>query len=92
MTPEEGNSEESSCFFWDGDFGCKFESVIQGITPCADCPLMPEPKRDLVKELEKHLIDLADVLRGTGAHAEHERRQVGRCVICSCGIRVQGRM
>lgn len=32
------------------------------------------------------------VLEGTGEHADHDRRQVGRCVFCSCGARVQGRM
>lgn len=38
------------------------------------------------------LNNAADVLRGTGEHADHEREQVGRCVHCSCGVRVQGRM
>jgi hypothetical protein len=37
------------------------------------------------------LANLQAVLDGTGAHAEHERRQIGRCVHCSCGTRVQGR-
>lgn len=35
---------------------------------------------------------LVDVLRGTGAHADHTRTQVGRCVYCSCGARVLGRL
>lgn len=38
------------------------------------------------------ITDLVDVLRGTGRHAEHRREQVGRCVHCSCGTRVQGAM
>ena len=33
-----------------------------------------------------------DVLDGTGDHADHERKQAGRCVFCSCGARVNGRM
>lgn len=32
-----------------------------------------------------------EVLTGTGAHAEHKQQQIGRCVYCSCGKRVQGR-
>ena len=36
--------------------------------------------------------DLHSILLGIGAHAEHKRRQVGRCVYCSCGKRAQGRM
>lgn len=35
---------------------------------------------------------MIDVLTGEGAHAGHTREQVGRCVYCSCGARVQGRM
>lgn len=38
------------------------------------------------------LADLADLLRGTGEHAQHTRQQVGRCVYCSCGQRYQGRL
>lgn len=45
-----------------------------------------------VEQAAAALADLAGVLDGTGAHAEHERKQVGRCVYCSCGARVQGRM
>jgi hypothetical protein len=36
--------------------------------------------------------DMADVLTGTGRHADHERRQQGRCVVCECSVRVQGQM
>jgi hypothetical protein len=35
---------------------------------------------------------LYEVLTGSGAHADHGREQVGRCVHCSCGTRVQGRI
>jgi hypothetical protein len=38
------------------------------------------------------LQDSYEVLTGAGAHAEHEQRQIGRCVHCSCGMRVQGRL
>lgn len=36
--------------------------------------------------------DLYEVLTGSGAHADHTREQVGSCVHCSCGTRVQGRL
>lgn len=38
------------------------------------------------------MIDAAEVLERTGAHSEHAQKQIGRCVYCSCGKRVQGRM
>lgn len=37
------------------------------------------------------LTQIAEVLTRTGAHAEHQQEQVGPCVYCSCGARVQGR-
>jgi len=40
----------------------------------------------------RFLNDSYEVLTGTGAHADHERQQVGRCVHCSCGVRLQGRL
>jgi hypothetical protein len=55
-------------------------------------PLTPEEEAALKQVGAEHLIDLYAVLTGTGEHAEHERSQVGRCVYCSCGLRVQGRM
>ena len=36
--------------------------------------------------------NLQDVLTNSGTHADHTARQVGRCVLCSCGTRVQGRL
>lgn len=36
------------------------------------------------------LKNLAEMLAGTGAHADHTREQIGRCVHCSCGARAQG--
>lgn len=41
---------------------------------------------------DKAIQNLVDMLAGEGAHTGHKRRQVGRCVLCSCGIRVQGRL
>lgn len=38
-----------------------------------------------------HVRDLEDMLAGRGAHVDHERKQIGRCVVCSCGARAQGR-
>lgn len=55
----------------------------------ADNPKPPPPTR---ADAAAALVDLADVLAGTGKHADHERRQIGRCVVCSCGARVQGVM
>lgn len=42
------------------------------------------------KAAAEFLNDLYDMLNGTGRHAEHTQSQVGRCVVCSCGLRVQG--
>ena len=64
-------------------------------------PRRPLPRREPPTEAERDALmraaaqfvgDSYEILTGTGAHAEHERRQEGRCVFCSCGIRVQGRM
>lgn len=38
------------------------------------------------------LKDLADMMQGRGVHAEHTQEQSGRCVYCSCGLRVQGEL
>lgn len=40
----------------------------------------------------KHLALIEGVLDGTGEHVDHTRKQIGRCVYCSCGVRAQGRM
>lgn len=42
--------------------------------------------------LAEQLQDMADMLTGIGRHATHDRRQVGRCAVCSCGVRVQGQL
>jgi hypothetical protein len=55
-------------------------------------PLTPEEEAALRQAGAAHLVDLYEVLTGTGKHADHEREQIGRCVFCSCGTRVQGRM
>jgi hypothetical protein len=54
----------------------------------------PEDKAQLDHPAESmgHLADMTDMLYGQGRHATHTREQVGRCVYCSCGIRVQGRL
>lgn len=36
--------------------------------------------------------DLRAMIAGVGAHEGHTRRQIGRCVHCSCGVRAQGRL
>jgi hypothetical protein len=41
-------------------------------------------------EIAEWLKDLSDMMDGTGKHEGHTLTQVGRCVYCSCGQRVQG--
>lgn len=50
---------------------------------------MTEPT---VHEAAGVLAEMVATLAGTGRHADHVRTQVGRCVHCSCGARVQGRL
>lgn len=38
------------------------------------------------------LRNLDEMLTGTGAHASHTQKQIGRCVHCSCGARAQGQL
>jgi hypothetical protein len=47
---------------------------------------------DALRAAAQFFQDSYEVLTGTGAHAEHEQRQIGRCVFCTCGKRVQGRL
>ena len=49
----------------------------------------PRPERSA---LALQLHDMADMLDGVGRHATHTQRKVGRCVVCDCGTRVQGRL
>jgi len=49
----------------------------------------PRPERS---QLALQLHDMADMLDGVGRHATHTQRQLGRCVVCDCGTRVQGRL
>jgi hypothetical protein len=52
----------------------------------------PQMTPEEAKAAIAFLNETADMLYGEGAHAGHEQRQVGRCVACSCGMRVQGRL
>lgn len=36
--------------------------------------------------------DVVDVIYGEGEHADHIREQHGKCIYCSCGARVQGKI
>jgi hypothetical protein len=47
---------------------------------------------DITDIADKQIRDLNDMLIGEGNHKGHKARQVGRCVICSCGVRAQGRL
>lgn len=53
---------------------------------------LPQPDQPGPPKIALQLQDLADMLNGEGRHAEHTQRQLGRCVVCSCGTRVQGRL
>lgn len=55
-------------------------------------PLTPAAEDALKRAAAEFVNDIYEVLTGSGAHAEHEQRQIGRCVLCSCGVRVQGRL
>lgn len=44
------------------------------------------------EDVAAELASAIDVLYGSGAHADHVRRQMGKCVFCSCGARVQGKI
>lgn len=51
-----------------------------------------EDPRPAWATLAEQLQDMADMLTGIGRHTTHERRQVGDCAVCSCGVRVQGQL
>lgn len=55
-------------------------------------PLTAAGQAEIMRAAAQFVNDSYEVLTGTGAHAGHERRQYGRCVVCACGLRVQGRM
>lgn len=62
---------------------------------CPGGPAVPDTvvratKAEVDAVIAGHLAELTAVLAGTGGHAGHTREQVGRCVYCSCGTRVQG--
>jgi len=60
--------------------------------PAKPEPLTPEEEAALKRAAAEFVNDIYEVLAGIGEHAAHERSQVGRCVHCSCGLRIQGRM
>lgn len=54
---------------------------------------LPTEQPDAAKRaIAAYLDDMAAMMQGTGQHEDHEQHQVGRCVVCSCGMRVQGRL
>lgn len=55
-------------------------------------PLTPAEQETALHAAAQFLNDSYEVLTGTGRHADHERTQIGRCVRCACGLRVQGRL
>lgn len=60
--------------------------------PWREPPKPPKMTPEEEAEVRRFLEDAYHLLNGTGDHASHTRKQVGRCVYCSCGKRVQGRM
>lgn len=81
-----------------------YDSGVVEVSPKRQPP--PEPSEPIQQAIDEqtHMIipdpaklaatieDLGDMVRGRGRHAGHKQRQVGRCVICSCGVRAQGRI
>lgn len=55
-------------------------------------PITPAEEAALMRAAAEYVDELYEVLTGTGRHADHERQQAGRCVVCSCGMLVQGRL
>ena len=51
-------------------------------------PLSDEARRSAAAWMN----DAYEVVQGSGAHADHTQQQIGRCVYCSCGERVQGQL
>ena len=49
-----------------------------------------KPSAEESAAIKDWLADINDMFAGAGAHEGHTLRQVGRCVYCSCGKRVQG--
>jgi len=60
------------------------------LRPTREAAMPPPPENDA--QMMDAIAESLEVLNGTGRHADHEREQEGRCVFCSCGRRVQGRM
>jgi len=54
--------------------------------------ITPAEAAELKRAAAEYVDDLLEVLTGIGRHADHDRQQAGRCVVCSCGMRVQGRL
>ncbi|MGH7606550.1 MAG: hypothetical protein ACREME_04340 [Gemmatimonadales bacterium] len=50
-------------------------------------PATQRPPATLTEQMQ----DMADMLAGIGRHRDHTREVAGRCTVCSCGLRVQGR-
>lgn len=80
------------------DFRTRKDLAAPLVVDFAAAEKLAEPKAEkpaakpTAEDAAAALAELVGVLDGTGAHAEHERKQVGKCVYCSCGARVQGRM
>lgn len=54
--------------------------------------LTPEQKAYIKQKayIDRMLQDVDDMIESVGAHTGHTRQQIGRCIYCSCGKRVQG--
>ncbi len=56
----------------------------------AERNVRPDIDPETARKFEEALQDMADMMNGEGGHKDHTQEQVGRCVYCSCGMRVQG--
>jgi len=67
----------------DGTWQCTKDHVTEPCGMCNECRRI---------SVLNSMRDMVDMLTGTGIHVDHTREQIGRCVYCSCGARVQGRL
>lgn len=54
--------------------------------------LRPKVTPEQLGHIGNFLTDVDDMLTGKARHEGHTREQHGRCIFCSCGMRVQGRL
>jgi hypothetical protein len=58
----------------------------------ADITGAAESIKSYGEKVDLQIENLNDMISGLGIHSTHTQKQIGRCVVCSCGDRAQGRM